>query len=675
MLEALASSSSSRMPASLGSDISIKDQQQQLQQQQQQSNSLQYNISNNSIKTTSIIIDSLLSSSSSSSNATNNNITLQNESISTNKMKLLANNGDKPDPDLINSKFNELAKKILEELKQTQYSREFFKTIDDIIKEPSGKSVVPSNCASRREKYHKKYQELLNRQQQQIVQQQQQIQLLSKDRLQTKASQTDQQPRSLPVDVSTSLQEQQQKQKSQLEQQKQSIARHDINSDLKSSSPSNNNDQVIVLNGQISRVSNNSPNRNNRQSSQNSYPLSRSATAVESMQNNAKRQETVPRKPSPNGVSSPNQENCENIRSSNNNNNNQYLYRRHKNYSAGSVSNSHVKRSTIGNRNNYDSDDDNEDDDDDDDDDDDADADNGRSISPANKSRGNYQNSRFNPISKSKTLSDSTNISEINMLTKQQHSPRQQQQQNYHHQQYLQPNQKQPLQQQRFIKSTVASNTNNIQHDQQGEPKSLVLNSKDIGSLYRPHMNYSTSVLGSHRLSDDDEIIIIPTQSPSLVSNSPDPDQANADELTERFSISRTKSFWEKLSKGNHGKRANQVSSADNPSIKANKQIAHDSNNNHYINHNYHRQQQQQQPQHQQQLQHQQYNINGNKIIGVRLNGHSNTLDRMDSTGGSNSNYSCSSSGDENGAGSHTQQNPAVSQLEMSRENRLRQTR
>jgi len=101
-----------------------------------------------------------------------------------------------------------------------------------------------------------------------------------------------------------------------------------------------------------------------------------------------------------------------------------------------------------------------------------------------------------------------------------------------------------------------------------------------VGHLYKPHMNYSTSALGNHhRLSDDDEIIIIPTTrsptiSPALMGSrncSPadlgalrhqhdhqqhdhdehnpelDDDLSNMDELSERFSISRTKSFWEKL--------------------------------------------------------------------------------------------------------------------------------
>lgn len=99
------------------------------------------------------------------------------------------------------------------------------------------------------------------------------------------------------------------------------------------------------------------------------------------------------------------------------------------------------------------------------------------------------------------------------------------------------------------------------------EPRSLggLLTSHDISQLYKPHMNYSTSLLGNHRLSDDDEIIIIPTcQSPSLMSASvspvaggqqqqqsesqhPDRTTNNIDEFSERFSISRTKSFWEKL--------------------------------------------------------------------------------------------------------------------------------
>ena len=100
-----------------------------------------------------------------------------------------------------------------------------------------------------------------------------------------------------------------------------------------------------------------------------------------------------------------------------------------------------------------------------------------------------------------------------------------------------------------------------------------------MSHLYKPHMNYSTSALGNHhRLSDDDEIIIIPTTrsptvSPALLSSrncSPmdarnannnnnnnhldeDDDTSNVDELSERFSISRTKSFWEKLTKAKCG--------------------------------------------------------------------------------------------------------------------------
>lgn len=661
MLEAL-SNVANKMPASLSSNISSKD--------QQQSNSL-YS-SNSSLKTTSIVTDSLLS-------------TTQQQNEQTNKMKLIK------DSELIDNKFNELAKKILEELKQTQYSKEFFKAIDDIIREPTSKSFTSSrnNYLSKRANYHNKYQKLLGRQQQQILQQQHQLQqLLTKDRSQTRASQTDQQPRSLPVDVSIGIQQQQQQQR-QSQQQQQLVTRRKTNLDT---TPSNND-------GSLSTAAITSPNRSGivYQKVQNSYPLSRSATAVESMPNNKRQQQQqqLSRKSS-NVISSSNQDNCEN--------NNQYLYRRHKNYSAGNVVlNNLVKRSiAIDNHNhsNYhddDGDDDDDDDDEDDDDDDDNDEENGddHSISPANQ-HDNYQ--RFSPISKSKTLSDTTNISEINMLSKQ-HSPRQQQQQkrqlNYHQQQYLQPNQNQQQQpQQRFIKTTIANNTQQLQsqsssnQDHHSEPKSMVLNSRDIGSFYKPHMNYSTNVLGNHRLSDDDEIIIIPTQSPSLVSNSPDPDHANADELTERFSISRTKSFWEKLSKGNHGKRASQVSSADNPSIKSHHIASYDNNtdnnNNNTINYNQQCQQQQQQqqslqqPQHhqQQQLQQHQYNIGNNKqAIGVKLNGHSNTLDRMDSTGGSNSNYSCSSSGDENGVGSHSQQNPVISEQEMSRQNRLRQTR
>lgn len=85
------------------------------------------------------------------------------------------------------------------------------------------------------------------------------------------------------------------------------------------------------------------------------------------------------------------------------------------------------------------------------------------------------------------------------------------------------------------------------------QPRSIHnFNTKDMGALYKPHLNYSTNVLGHHRLSDDDEIIIVPTNqnptSPSLTSLSPDmPDSTNDDEPQERFSISRTKSFWERL--------------------------------------------------------------------------------------------------------------------------------
>lgn len=226
----------------------------------------------------------------------------------------------------------------------------------------------------------------------------------------------------------------------------------------------------------------------------------------------------------------------------------------------------------------------------------------------------------------------------------------------------------------------------------------MMLNKRDIGSLYKPHMNYSTSVLGNHRLSDDDEIIIIPTQSPSVMSTSPDMSECQAnrtdaaagqansliqsgpDDATERFSISRTKSFWEKLSKGRAGQRigSEPSSSADTDCLQSaaggGKQAANCLANNQY-----------------------QFNVHGftfsdriSSLKSSKGNGgkkldcskqttnvgrQAHNLDRMDSTGGSNSNYSCSSSGDEN-SGSHSQHNPVIGQIqEMSRQNRFRQTR
>lgn len=263
-----------------------------------------------------------------------------------------------------------------------------------------------------------------------------------------------------------------------------------------------------------------------------------------------------------------------------------------------------------------------------------------------------------------------------------------------------------------------------------------LLNSKDAAaslSLYKPHMNYSTSVLGNHRLSDDDEIIIIPTtQSPSSLISSTSPDnnfqnyhsqhhqqhhnhqqqQLNqptqqqqqvghlgiasnaaastigetvssgatidnagiisvdqsiddptAEELAERFSISRTKSFWEKLAKGGGGKRVPSTGGAGDRHSPASMQ--HDSGA------------------------HVAFMTPGNNQISdgklqdkgklLRFCKTTSTLERMDSTGGSNnSNYSCSSSGDENNSGSQSNQNPTLNKLmqqEMSRHSKFRQTR
>jgi hypothetical protein len=128
----------------------------------------------------------------------------------------------------------------------------------------------------------------------------------------------------------------------------------------------------------------------------------------------------------------------------------------------------------------------------------------------------------------------------------------------------------------RQLASTQSNDNDEDNKHDNNEPRSLggLLTSNDIGHFYKPHMNYSTSLLGNHRLSDDDEIIIIPTsQSPSsLMSASVSPvghpqhqqhqqlepgkqgsDANNIDEFSERFSISRTKSFWEKLANSKSG--------------------------------------------------------------------------------------------------------------------------
>lgn len=120
----------------------------------------------------------------------------------------------------------------------------------------------------------------------------------------------------------------------------------------------------------------------------------------------------------------------------------------------------------------------------------------------------------------------------------------------------IQQQQQQPSRIQRFnriVRSNTIANAN-LGPVTNGDRGHEILDHHDLKNLYKPHMNYSTSLLGNHRLSDDDEIIIIPTTSPSLVSTSTDRESPNTDEQSqdvERFSISRTKNFWEKLSNRN----------------------------------------------------------------------------------------------------------------------------
>lgn len=241
--------------------------------------------------------------------------------------------------------------------------------------------------------------------------------------------------------------------------------------------------------------------------------------------------------------------------------------------------------------------------------------------------------------------------------------------------------------------SSIAKTSGNKQEtmyrlqQQQKEPRSMsILTSNDIRSLYKPHMNYSTSVLGNHRLSDDDEIIIIPTQSPSMISPSPDMmSDATIDELKDRFSISRTKNFWEKLSKASPGERPGSSSSNTATSGGVN------SSNKHYAAEHSPRGSSVSPTKNHSQYTHNYDNYDmrspnsvlasrspGNSVVGVRVDAHptARTLDHMDSTGGSNSNYSCSSSGDENCNPNMRHNNLTLSQLEeLSRQNRLRQTR
>lgn len=205
----------------------------------------------------------------------------------------------------------------------------------------------------------------------------------------------------------------------------------------------------------------------------------------------------------------------------------------------------------------------------------------------------------------------------------------------------------------------------------QHEPRSLggLLTSHDISQLYKPHMNYSTSLLGNHRLSDDDEIIIIPTaQSPSLMSASvspvnphnhhhqhtqpddehPDRTTNNIDEFSERFSISRTKSFWEKLANSKSGGGAGEDAKGNNPSPQHDKQYFNSSQRSLSSGPNLVADSKSSQCS----LLNQ-----GGHGTGQAANGHhypaamKSAFDRMDSTGGSgNSHYSgCSSSSSTSG--------------------------
>lgn len=516
---------------------------------------------------------------------------------------------------LIESTFNQLAKKTLEELKQLDYSATFFRAIDEIIKEPPRSLLAPKRA--------------LGKQPQQTTQ----ARVLQPTRAQDE-------PRSLP------------------------------------SYTANRQEQFLGRLGGPKQAKLQPVEVNKRQSKE---LLARSTTS-----NSCKSTTSS----SPSGK--------HNLRKSSTASamgavNSQLASRRIR-----SQSNSKLDKYQQQLDDQFrDSDDDQDDDDDesqeeedDDEDEDDLDEDDDLTLDVS--------------IGQDEQLDSRKKFSEINVLQQQT------KQNNFRRQQVLQPvqqvnqNQQQPHQpvgkQQRF-NPIVRSNTicaSRNQHSAQFNGtanKPAVFNSRDMGNLYKPHMNYSTSLLGNHRLSDDDEIIIIPTQSPSLMSSqSPDAQQHqhqhqhhqdaagqlssttnnnNNDELTERFSISRTKNFWEKLSKGSNGKRSAKSSNSEHENHQNSQAMMLIRSN-----------QQQQHHRHLNGAQKQRQNPGEKLINGIRVgafNGHhSRTLDRMDSTGGSNSNYSCSSSGDENAtAGPHSQQiHPRLDQLqEMSRQNRLRQTR
>lgn len=540
------------------------------------------------------------------------------------------------DSQLIDNKFNELAKKILEEFKQAQYSREFFQALDEILKEPAKKSfTLKSRRAPGKNIRQFKYYSNL----QQARQQQQQIRNCS-----------DQQPRSLPAEVAKPTLQQKQRQLQQLQK-----------SPLKSAIPT-------ISNGLIAKSPKNSTGGDERSSG--GYQISRSATiGAADTTTNLRRQQQM-RKLSTQSSSlsrnHPQVSDREKVAAAVHATSLGIAQRRLKAHSPSAQQQSGIRRLVAHDDfcGEDDIDDDDEDVDDEEDDDDyniqDRDTPNDRPMSfvnnhykPHNQQTSmTFGTSKLNPIVKSKTLSDATNISEMNMLTKRQASNtnnniikqgQQQQLQQTHNNHHQRPRFN-PIVRSNTVSSNASHKADQERKDsylqkQDSEPKSIVLNGKDFGSLWKPHMNYSTSMLGNPRLSDDDEIIIIPTQSPSFVSPSPDGQcETHAEDMTERFSISRTKSFWEKLSKGSPGKRSSNETS-DGPARSGSRN-----------------------------------QVNG-KVLGVKSNGLSRTLDRMDSTGGSNSNYSCSSSGDEN-SGCHSQQNPTASQLqEMSRQNRLRQTR
>lgn len=131
-------------------------------------------------------------------------------------------------------------------------------------------------------------------------------------------------------------------------------------------------------------------------------------------------------------------------------------------------------------------------------------------------------------------------------------------------------------------------------HNQQQQPKQVSKNQAEPSAADQSHLrkptdeykaldsSFKSQQQHQYRLSDgdDDEIIIIPTKSPSLISNpSPDPDfvsnsgldsdvdaataaAAAAAAANERFSISRTKSFWEKLSNNKTARGVNRRASA-----------------------------------------------------------------------------------------------------------------